>query len=335
MSGVASDTLLGTEKLEGGTLSVQFDKAGLAVRGDARVGGDRAQVEIRQDPKGRGEATLSLTLDNAARQKRGLGPEAGINGPVAVRVTKALGKGVAGTPRVEADLTRAALEGAVPGLSKPAGRAAKLSFLYRADADGPDLDDLVFDSNPVLFRGKVELTRQNAFDAASLSQVRLSTGDNLKVDARREGSLTRVVVRGAVADVRPFIRDLQSASGPAARAGKPAGKGGDLDLDLDVPILTGFNNEAITTAGPSAAISSSISAPAKRARAANCCSATSSSVTSPPCAGFWAASRFRRSPATAPTIPRRHCRSMSARSASPSCGLSSRARPAASTSPTW
>jgi hypothetical protein len=248
LSGVASDTLLGTEKLEGGTLSVQFDKAGLAVRGDARVGGDRAQVEIRQDPKGRGEATLSMTLDNAARQKRGLGPEAGINGPVAVRVTKALGKGVAGTPRVEADLTRAALDGVVPGLSKPAGRAAKLSFLYLADADGPDLDDLVFDSNPVLIRGKVELTRQNAFDAASLSQVRLSTGDNLKVDARREGSLTRVVVRGAVADVRPFIRDLQSASGPAARAGKPAGKGGDLDLDLDVPILTGFNNEAITNA---------------------------------------------------------------------------------------
>ncbi|MDP3319978.1 MAG: hypothetical protein Q8S58_12695, partial [Bosea sp. (in: a-proteobacteria)] len=39
LSGVASDTLLGTEKLEGGTLSVQFDKAGLAVKGDARVGG--------------------------------------------------------------------------------------------------------------------------------------------------------------------------------------------------------------------------------------------------------------------------------------------------------
>ncbi len=247
LSGVASDTLLGTEKLEGGTLSVQFDKAGLAVRGDARVSGDRAQVEIRQDPKGRGEATLSLTLDNAARQKRGLGPEAGINGPVAVRVTKALGKGVSSAPRVENDLTKASLEGVIPGVNKPAGRAAKVSFTYVADPDGPDLDDFVFDFNPVLIRGKVELNRQNAFEAASLSQVRLSTGDNLKVDARREGSLTRVVVRGAVADVRPFIRDLQSASGPAASR-SDRGKSGDLDLDLDVPILTGFNNEAITNA---------------------------------------------------------------------------------------
>jgi nitrile hydratase len=37
----------------------------------------------------------------------------------------------------------------------------------------------------------------------------------------------------------------------------------------------------------------------------------------------------------APTTPRRPCRSMSARSPSSSCGRSSRAPPAASTSPTW
>ena len=249
LSGVASDTLLGPEKLEGGNLAVTFDKAGLAVKGDARVGGDRAQIEIRQDPKGKGEATLLMTLDNAARQKRGLGPEAGISGPVQVKVTKALGKGAASAPRVENDLTKASLDGVIPGLSKPAGRAAKLNFTYVADPDGADLDDFVLDANPVQIRGKVELNRQNGFDAATLSQFRLSPGDNLKVEARRDGPLTKLVIRGAVADVRPFIRDLQSASGPAAgRGDKPGAKGGDLDLDLDVPILTGFNNEAITNA---------------------------------------------------------------------------------------
>lgn len=247
LSGVASETLLAPEKLEGGQLAVTFDRAGLTVKGDARISGDRAQIEIRQDPKGKGEAALLMTLDNAARQKRGLGPEAGINGPVQVKVTKALGKGAASAPRVENDLTKASLEGVVPGLSKPAGRAAKLSFTYVADPDGPDLDDFVLDSNPVLIRGKVELNRQNGFDAATLSQFRLSPGDNLKVEARREGALTKLVIRGAVADVRPFIRDLQTASGPGASRGDK-GKSGDLDLDLDVPILTGFNNEAITNA---------------------------------------------------------------------------------------
>ncbi|PTM43065.1 hypothetical protein [Bosea sp. 124] len=248
LTGVASDTLLGTEKLDGGNLTVNADRNGVQLRGEARVGGDRAQVEIRQDARGKGEANLSLMLDNAARQKRGLGPEAGINGPIQVRVTKALGRGVDTPPRVETDLTKASLEGVFPGLSKPAGRAAKLTFNYIADADGPDLDDLLFDSNPILIRGKVELNRQNGFESASLSQLRLSAGDNLKVDARRDGNLTRLVIRGAVADVRPFIRDLQSASGPAAPRGDKAAKSGDLDVDLEVPILTGFNNEAITNA---------------------------------------------------------------------------------------
>lgn len=250
LSGVASDTLLGTEKLDGGNLAVNFDRTGLTVRGEARIGGDRGQIEIRQDPRGKGEATVSLTLDNAARQKRGLGPEAGINGPVQLKVTKALGRGVDGPARVEGDLSKASIEGAIPGLSKPAGRAAKLTFNYIADADGPDLDDLVFEATPILIRGKVELNRQNGFESASLTQLRLSSGDNLKVEAKRDGALTKLVIRGAVADVRPFIRDLQSASGPAAatRGEKANARGGDLDLDLDVPILTGFNSEAITNA---------------------------------------------------------------------------------------
>ncbi len=249
LSGVASDTLLGSEKLDGGNLTVLADRNGLLLRGEARISGDRAQVEIRQDPRGKGEASLLLTLDNAARQKRGFGPEAGISGTVQVKVTKALARGLDSPPRVENDLTKAALDGVIPGLTKPAGRAAKLSFTYVADADGPDLDDLVFDSSAILIRGKVELNRQNGFESASFSQLRLSAGDNLKVDAKRDGNLTKIVVRGSVADVRPFIRDLQSASGPAvARGGKPTVRQGDLDIDLEVPILTGFNNEAITNA---------------------------------------------------------------------------------------
>jgi hypothetical protein len=249
LTGVASDTLLGTEKFDGGNLTVNADRSGIQLRGEARIGGDKAQVEIRQDSRGKGEANLSLTLDNAARQKRGLGPEAGINGPVQVRVTKALGKGADLPPRVESDLTKASLDGVIPGLSKPVGRAAKLTFSYIADADGPSLDDLVFDSNPIQIRGKVELDRQNGFESASLSQVRLSAGDNLKVEARRDGNLTKLVIRGAVADARPFIQDIQSASGPStSRGDKQAARGGDIDVDLEVPILTGFNNEAITNA---------------------------------------------------------------------------------------
>ncbi|TCR66493.1 DUF3971 domain-containing protein [Bosea sp. BK604] len=244
-SNVGSDSLLAPEKLDGANLAVTFDANGLSLRGDGRVSGDKAQIDVRQNAKGQGEANLSFVLDNAARQRRGFGPEAGITGSVPVKVSKPLGRGADQPPRVELDLTRAAIESSVPGFTKAAGKAGKVSFNFIADNDGPDLDDFTFDAAPVLIKGKIELGRQNSFESASLSQVRVSPGDNLKVEARRDGSLTKLTVRGAVADVRPFVKDLQGGPAPSQRREKNPAKEADIDIDLDVPILTGFNNEAI------------------------------------------------------------------------------------------
>lgn len=245
LSGLASDTLLGTEKLDNGSLAVNFDRNGLSLRGDARIGGDKAQVDIRQNAKGQGDATLLLALDAAARQRRGFGPEAGISGTLPVKVVKSFGRGADAPPRIEIDLTKVGLDGTVPGLSKPAGRPGKVGFTYVVDPDGPDLEDFSLDAGSVQIRGRIELNRQNALESANLTQFRLSPGDNLKLDVKREGNLTRLVIRGAVADLRPFIKDIQAPASRGDRSGqqKPA----DYDIDLDVPILTGFNNEAITS----------------------------------------------------------------------------------------
>lgn len=246
-SNVGSDTLLGTEKLEGGNFAVTIDRNGLSLRGDARVGGDKAAIELKQNGKGQGEASMLLNLDAAARQRRGLGGDSGVVGILPVRVTKSFAKGTDAPPRVEIDLTKVALDGVMPGLSKPAGRAGKISFVYVADPDGPDFEDFTLDAAPALIKGRLELNRQNTLETASFQQFRLSPGDNVKVDMKRDGGAMKVTVRGAVADIRPFIKDMQSAA-PAAKdkdKDKNAGKG-DWDIDLDVPILTGFNNEAMT-----------------------------------------------------------------------------------------
>jgi hypothetical protein len=245
LANVASDTLLGPEKLEAGAFAVNVDRNGLLLRGDARVGGDKAQVELKQNGKGQGEATLQLALDAAARQRRGFGGDTGISGTLPVKVTKPLGKTVEQPPRIEVDLAKVALDGVLPGLNKPAGRPGKVSFAYVADPDGPDLEDFSLEAGSALIKGRIELNKQNGLDSASLSQFRLSPGDNLKIDAKRDGNIVKLTVRGAVADLRPFIKDLQSP-GSSGKGDKAGGKGVDYDVDLDVPILTGFNNEAIT-----------------------------------------------------------------------------------------
>lgn len=246
LSNVSSDMLLGTEKLEGGGFSVNVDRNGLSLRGEARIGGDKTQIELRQNAKGQGEASLQLSLDAAARQRRGFGADAGITGTLPIKVIKPLGKGGDTPPRVEIDLTKVALDGVVPGLSKPAGRPGKVTFAYVADPDGPELEDFSLEASPALIKGRLELDRQNGLEVASFSQFRLSPGDNLKLDVRKDGGVLKLTVRGAVADLRPFIKDLQGVA-PAGRGGRAGARGGDYDVDLDVPILTGFNNEAVTS----------------------------------------------------------------------------------------
>jgi hypothetical protein len=249
LSNIASDNLLGGEKLEGANLALNYDRGQLSIKGEGKVGGDKAPIELKQNAKGQGEATVSLALDNAALKRRGFGPETGMSGPVQIKVVKPLGKTPEAPPRVEVDLTRAAIDSGVPGVSKPAGRAGKAAFTYVVDADGPDLEDLTIESAPLLAKGRISLTKQNTFESASFSQLRLSPGDNLtKVEIGRDGGITKLSVRGPVLDARPFIRDLFDA--PAAptrgvRGGQSAASGPDFDLDLDVPILTGFNNEAL------------------------------------------------------------------------------------------
>lgn len=249
LSNVASDNLLGGEKLEGANLALNYDRGQLSIKGEGRVGGDKAPIELKQNARGQGEATVSLSLDNAALKRRGFGPDSGISGSVQVKVAKALGKTPEAPPRVEVDLTKAAIDAGVPGVSKPAGRAGKAAFTYVSDADGPDLEDLTIESAPLLAKGRISLTKQNAFESASFSQLRLSPGDNLtKVEIGRDGSVTKLSVRGAVLDARPFIRDLfETPAAPTrgARGNQSAASGPDFDLDLDVPILTGFNNEAL------------------------------------------------------------------------------------------
>ena len=73
------------------------------------------------------------SLDNAARQKRGLGPEMGITGPIPVKVVEDARQGQwTPPPRVELDLTKAAIDGAIPGLDQagrdaPGARASTIS----------------------------------------------------------------------------------------------------------------------------------------------------------------------------------------------------------------
>lgn len=256
VSGVISDASLekafGKDRLEAANLTVSYDKGAFAARGDGKVVGTPVTIDVRQPRGAPGEAVASLVLDDAARARKGLsfGPQ--LTGPVPLKVILPLGRPLKAGPHVEADLTKAGIDDLLPGWNKAPGKPGKLSFTV-VDEAGTELRDLILDSGPVQMRGVAGLASDGSLDRLDLSTFKLSQGDDMRALMERAGGTYRVTLRGNVADARPFVRSLGPSAGPAAAktpagAAKEARRSKDVDLDVAINILTGFNDEALTNA---------------------------------------------------------------------------------------
>ena len=239
----------GKERLEGGAISVSFDKGALAMTGTGKLAGTPATLDVRQPRDGPGEVVVAMTLDDAARARKGLSFGNQLTGPMPIRVVLPLGPRKA-PPRIEADLTRAAIDDFIPGWTKPAGRPGRLSFAL-VEGKGTELREVHLDSGPVQVRGTVALSADGNLEKAELTTFKLSPGDDLRVQLERVGGTYKVMARGNMADARPYMKGLSPGSSSAqAKPKRRQHEQPERDIDLDVAanILTGFNDEAMTNA---------------------------------------------------------------------------------------
>src|SRR5215213_1370547 len=234
----------GKERLDGANLDLRYANGSVAMKGEGRLWGVPASIEVRQPKAVAGEAFVSFVLDDAARARKGISFGQQLTGPVPVKVALPLGPNAKAGAKVEVDLTRAVIDNLVPGWVKPTGRPGKLSFLVPEGST--ELREFVLDSGTVQMRGAVTLSAEGQLEKADLSSFKLSPGDDMRVQLERGGGTYKVAVRGPVADARPFIRSLTSpGSGKEAKETKDSR---DVDLDVSTNILTGFNDEALTAA---------------------------------------------------------------------------------------
>lgn len=241
---LAVDKLVGKEGLTDGTVKLDLDpKAGFHAKGEGRIFGAQTSLELHKPQTGPGEAVIALTLDEAARARAGV-TAAGLKGPVAAKITAALNSGDKTRAAVDLDFGRASMDGLIPGFTKPAGHPARATLTVLQRDGGVTLDNLSFEGNGAVVKGSVELDRGGDFASAKLAQVRLSPGDDMRVDAQQSGDVLKVSAHAANLDARPFLKSLSAATAPGAETG---GKGA-LDLDLHANILTGQNSQAVTGA---------------------------------------------------------------------------------------
>ena len=242
----SADRFVMSQKVEAQTLRASANNQGYQVKGDMRIGGVPASVELRRaagEPDA--EVRMTGTLDDAARVRFGLDTNGAIAGPVPIKVggRVALSGDVDSRLSVEADFTPAKFDNFVAGWSKLPNRPARATFTFVGRGKPIRLDDIVFDGNGATLRGSVAFDQNGDFATGTFPVFGLAEGDKASLQLERTAdNLYKVTTRGDTFDGRNFIRSVMSGGPPETKQRRPPV---DIDIDTKVGAVAGFKGEVL------------------------------------------------------------------------------------------
>lgn len=244
LTNFAADKLLLGQRLEASTLHVAASSDGYQIKGDVRVNGTPANIELRQQ-KGEPDAELKLqaTIDEAARHRMAMDLGSSVTGAIPIKVTGRFGNNVKDDHmNVEADLTPVKIDNLLPGWIKAAGKPARATYSLLKTDKSVRLDNLSIDSGSTIVRGAVEIDNSGAILSANFPIFSLSDGDKVMLKADRGmDNVLRVVMRGDVYDGRNFVK----ASLAGEKPNQVKQKQDDVDLDIKLGTVAGHNGETL------------------------------------------------------------------------------------------
>jgi hypothetical protein len=240
----SADRFVMSQKVEAQTLRATANNQGYQVKGDMRIGGAPASVELR---RGAGEPDAEVrmtgTLDDAARARFGLDAGGAIAGPVPVKVGGRVALSSDGDSRlsVEADFTQAKFDHLVNGWSKAQKTPARATFTFLGRSRPTRLEDIVFDGNGASVRGSVEFDQNGDFVSGTFPVFGLADGDKASLQLERAAdNLYRITMRGDTFDGRNFIKATMSGA-PEVKQRRPI----DIDVDAKIGAVAGFKGEVL------------------------------------------------------------------------------------------
>ncbi len=245
LTNFGADKLLLGQKLESSSLSVAASSAGYQIKGDVKINGTPASIDVRKK-KGEANAELRMTaaIDEGARRRLGIDFGGAVTGTIPVKVSAQIGDAVKEERlNVEADLTPVKIDNLLPGWVKLAGRAARSTFTMIKNGKAARFDDLSIEGSGASVKGAVELDASGSLVLAHFPVFSLSDGDKVSMKADRGGDgVMRVTMRGDVYDGRGFVKS--SLANSQDEKGKPE-KQTDLDLDIKLGTVVGHNGETL------------------------------------------------------------------------------------------
>ena len=216
------------------------------IRGGSQCAEDRGRRPgpWHTDPcGGRARSWRGRVGDHNVRSRRGRTRQARLNfgswltGSLPIKLKAPLTRANA---EVEIDLTPAGVDNLVPGLSKPAGKPGKATFLVKPSPEGASLSNIAIELGVPMFRGSAQMDPAGAIESATITQARIAAGDDFKVDVINGESSLKVSARGASLDARAFVKSILDGTASGQTAAK------DFELDARIASVTGSNKQAIT-----------------------------------------------------------------------------------------
>jgi hypothetical protein len=242
----SADRMIMGHKVEAALLRASATPQGFQLKGDVKIAGTPASFDYRKT-RGEAEAEIRLqgTLDEAARANLGLDPSNAVGGAVPVRLAGRLAttSDREGRFAIEADLTPAQIDGLLPGWTKPSGKPARATFTLVTKPQSTRIEDLLIEGAGGGVRGTIDFDALGELLSANFPAYGFADADraSLKVERVPDGAL-RVVMRGEIYDGRGFVKSTAGGAAPGPSSKRHAA---DVDLDMKLGAVVGFNGEAL------------------------------------------------------------------------------------------
>lgn len=242
LNGFSADKLVMSQKLEANSLKLVASNQGYQVKGDVKISGQQASLDYRKPAEGDADVRLQATLDDAGRARLGLdlGPQ--VSGAVPIKLVGKIGD--QSKMGIEADLTQLRLDNILPGWVKVPGKSSKASFNVVSKPQSTRFEDIVVEGGGVSIKGALEVDQNGDLLNASFPTYAPSEGDKTSLRAERGADgVVKVTMRGDVFDGRSFLKS--AISGTSKDDSKSKLKNLDLDIDLKLGAVAGYNGEAL------------------------------------------------------------------------------------------
>jgi hypothetical protein len=247
-----ASNIVGDMGIEGGALNVGLSEEGVTARGDIKIKGVPAEIfwqrvfyaaDEEQPP-----IQVSANLDENLRKQLGIKVNHLVKGTVPLTLfVKGLGQGTQQLS-MEADLGNAELLFGSMGWTKPAGKAAKVSFDVDQQDDGSTgLDNFKIIGDDIAVHGKIALGPEQQLKSFYFSDFSVNELTHMEITAKvREDQVLVIHAEGPSYDGRQFFRSLFSAGQLAEDGSAEPDDPFGIDFTAKIGRVIGFDDTYAT-----------------------------------------------------------------------------------------